>query len=405
MLYFTRQELSYTYGVSVKTAQNWVRAAKEGRMKLDLIEDGRYTYVARTPGNIATLDKLAGERKKYRPHNTSEVVKPRPEFYNHYTEPQVYDIMTNLELHHELPRQYNYFDVGAQRWDDYTHRLAAQDSYNTITTSQKLLVAIEDYLDILLEKYKRVNVIDIGVGNALPARELLAHLLKQGKLGRYIAIDISEGMLRIAKRNVNEWFKGKVRFEGYEIDITREHFSNLVAEDYIKDENEETVNLVLLLGGTLYNLRDPDSGYRVIRESMGVRDILIHTQGLDSITSRRYFDFNTQPSKPILPPIHGFVVDMLNIEPSAYKLELGYDEDTRQRFERIRFEMPLAIEFDFSLGKRRITFDKGDTILVWRFWQQTFSEVVKQFDHNGFHLLSTMQTPNRIGLLTISQLK
>lgn len=405
MLYFTRQELSYTYGVSVKTAQNWVRAAKEGRVKLDLIEDGRYTYVARTPGNIATLEKMADERKKYRPHATSEIVKPRPEFYSYYTEPQIFDIMKNLEVHRELPRQYNYFDAGAQRWDEYTQRLASQDSLNMITTSQRLLAAAEDYIDSLLGRYKRVNVVDIGVGNALPTRELLAHLLEQGKLGRYIAIDISDEMLQIAERNVKEWFDGRVAFERYEMDITREHFNNLLAEDYIKDEKEEVVNLILLLGGTLYNLRDPDSGYRVIRESMGARDILVHTQGLDSTSSRRYFDFNAQPSKPVLPPIHGFVVDMLNIEPSAYKLELGYDEQTRQRFERIRFETPLTIEFEFSIGKRRITFDKGDSVLVWRFWQQTFLEVIEQFERNGFHLLGTLQTPNRVGLLTVSQLK
>lgn len=405
MHYFTRSELAYTYGVSVKTAQNWVRAAKEGRIDLDLVPVGKHSYVARSGRNLVTLEKMAEEGKKYRPLASTEVVKPRADFYEHYSQRQVYDIVTNLESHRELPRQYNYFDGGARRWDEYTQRLSKQDTTNMITASQMLLDETRDYLDSLLAQYKRINIVDIGVGNALPVRKLLAHLLGSGKLGRYIAIDISQEMLNIAEANVKEWFDGKVEYEGYELDITRQHFDNLLAEEYVRDEKNEVVNLVLLLGGTLYNLRDPDGGYRVIRESMRARDVLVHTQGLDSRTSRRYFDFNTQPSNPVLPPIHGFVVELLNIDPEFYTIDIGYDEETRQRFERIRFEVPLTIEFEFNTGKRRVSFDKGDSILVWRFWQQRFSEVIDQFENNGFHILGAVQTANREHLLTISQLQ
>ena len=278
-----------------------------------------------------------------------------------------------------------------------------------ITATQQLLGAVQNYLDSLLGDYKRVNIVDIGVGNAIPVRALITHLLERGKLGRYIALDISQEMLNIAEANIKEWFGSEVAFESYEIDITRERFSNLLAEDYIQDKDNEVVNLALLLGGTLYNMRDPDTGYHVIRESMGVRDVLIHTQGLDSRTSRRYFsfsDFNTEPDKQELPSIHRFAVDMLNIDQSCYELETGYDEQSRQRFERIRFEVPLTIEFDFlNVGKRRVSFEKGDSILIWRFWQQSFPEVVEQFDRNGFYMLSAMQTPNREHVLTVSQVK
>ncbi|MDV7219167.1 class I SAM-dependent methyltransferase [Streptomyces prunicolor] len=409
MLYFTRTELANTYGVSVSTAKNWVKEAREGKVKLDLIENGKYTYVAHTPGNIAALEKLAGERKKYRPHGSNEVVKPRPEFYEQYSQAQIYDIVTNLEHYRELPRQYNYFDGGARRWDEYTQNLASQDTLNMVTATQQLLGTAQNYLDVLLSKYKRVNVVDIGVGNAVPVRALISHLLESGKLGRYVALDISQEMLNIAEANIKEWFGDKVAFEGHEHDITREHYTNLLAEDYIQDEHDEVVNLVLLLGGTLYNLRDPDIGYRTIHESMGVRDILIHTQGLDSRASRRYFSFtnlDAEPSRPVLPPIHGFAVDILNIAPSFYELEIGYDEESRQRFERIRFESPLTIEFEFvNIGTRRVSFEKGDSILIWRFWQQTFPEVVDQFERNGFHVLGAMQTDNREHVLTISQIK
>ena len=130
--------------MSDSTAKNWVNEARAGKLKLDLIKDGRYTYVARTPGNIATLEQLAGERKKYRPRVKNEIVRPKSSFYEQYNQAQIYDIVTNLEAYRELPRQYNYFDGGARRWDEYTRRLANQDTLNMITATQQLLGAVQN---------------------------------------------------------------------------------------------------------------------------------------------------------------------------------------------------------------------------------------------------------------------
>lgn len=404
MLYFKTSDLAYTYHVSVKTVQNWIDAAKQGKLDLDLYSKGKYKYVSNTERNIAILERLAKEGKKYRPRTSVKVVKPGSEFYKLFTEAQIYDIVNNLEVHHEVPRQYNYFDGGARHWDEYAHRLAGEDTPNMVNMTLELLEMVQSYLDALLGKYKRVNVVDIGVGNALPVRPLLAHLLDQKVLGRYIALDISREMLNIAERNIKEWFHGEVDFEDYELDITRDHFDNIIANEYITDEANTTVNLVLNLGGTLYNLRDPDDGFRIIRKSMGVRDLLIHSQKLDTNGTRRYFDFNVEPaSEPTLPLIHRFIVDQLGIDKSLYTLKQGFDETTHQRYERIRFETPVTIEFEFMSGKRGVSFEKGDSILVWRSWQQTAHEVAKQFDQNGFYVLNSAQTSDRAYILTISQ--
>jgi len=68
---------------------------------------------------------------------------------------------------------------------------------------------------------------------------------------------------------------------------------------------------------------------------------MIHTTKLDTQDTRRYFDFNLQPGETKLADIHGLVVELLNIDRTFYDVELGYDPNLKQRFERIRLKVAL----------------------------------------------------------------
>lgn len=405
MLYFKNVELAEKYHISLGTVRNWIEAAQNGKLDIALHTKDSKSYVANTASNIAAIEQLVKGRRKYRNTKAVKMVTPRSEFYKLYNQEQIYDIVTNLEMHREIPRQYNYFDGGADHWDAFTQRLAAEETPNVLTSTLKLLEKNQGYIDGLLAGYKRVNVVDIGVGNALPVRDLLARLLEQGVLGRYIAIDISAEMLEIARRNLKEWFGDKVAFEGHKLDINYDRFATLLANEYIKKDANNTANLILLLGGTLCNMRAPDGAFKIIHDSMGINDFLIHTQKLDSPETRRHFDFNVDPGSSAPAPIHGLVVDLLNIDKSLYRLELGYDEQRHERYERLRFKVALTIKFSFDGGERVIDFNKGDAILIWRSWQQLALEVINQFDRNDFYLLQTSQTEDQEYILTVSRVK
>ena len=406
MLYFRNSELADTYHVSVRTVRNWVTLAKQGKLNLILHEESGRSYVSNTTGNIALIEELAAKGKKFRPHHTIKSVTPKPEFYSLFTQAQVYDIVSNMELHHEIPRDYNYLGGGAENWDKYANRLSSETSPNNLNMTLKLLRKNQSYLDGLLENYKKINVVDIGVGNALPVRNLLEGLLQNGKLGRYIALDISPRMIEIAKNNIQEWFDGKVNFEGYTFDITREGFSNILAEDYLMPGGQETGNLILFLGGTIQNFRKRDSALRAINDSMNANDFLIHTQKLDSEATRRYFDFNSQPTNSTLAPNHRYIFDLLNIGEDFYDVEMGFDKSKNERYIRVRLKMPLIIHFEFDYGgERSVSFDKGETILLWRAWQDTATDIAALFDDNDFYILQASQTPDREYLMTISQVK
>src|SRR6185437_1076285 len=153
---------------------------------------------------------------------------------------------------------------------------------------------------------------DIGVGNGYPAKDTLTHLITKQKLGRYIGIDISPGMLEIAQKNIQDWFGDSVQFEGYELDVSHKRFTDILARDYFNKAAPDTVNIILVLGGVFSNFRKQSIPLQVVNDSMGANDLLIHSQKLDTTATRRYFDFSDEPGKMSLAPNHRLILDMFN---------------------------------------------------------------------------------------------
>ncbi len=402
MIYFKHSQLTNDYHVSLKTVHNWIDAAKNGKLDLQLHEQNGRVYVANTPNNLIVLEKLADKGKKYRNNLHHKVVSPKPEFYETYSRRQVLDIISNLSIHHEIPQQYNYFDGGAADWDNWLERLREDKASNilkgTIDLIHSNLVAIDD----VLEGYERVNIVDLGPGNALPVRELLEHLKERSVLHRYIAIDISKEMLSIAEKNVKKWFDGEVSFEGHQRDFSSERFDDLLVDDMLSHESDKTLNLVLLLGGTLENFRSPRDVIKMVYGSMGSQDLLIYTEKPDTEAARRYFDFNSSSGSSSLSPFYSLALSHLSVDGSFYDVERGFDEQNQLRFVRIRFKKAVTIRLTFEEGGRDISFEKGDTILLLRMWHKKVFEIISMFQNVGLTLLHANISKNREYLLTIS---
>lgn len=402
MLYFKHSELVNNYHVSLKTVHNWIDAAKQGKLEVQLHERNGRTYIANTPTNLIALENLADKGKKYRNTLHHKVVTPRAEFYELYSPRQILDIISNLNIHREIPRQYNYLDGGANNWDNWLKRIANEQTSNLLKGTVELLHNNLGVILRLLEGKRRVNVIDIGVGNAFPIQELLGNLLDRGLLHRYIGIDISQSMLDIAEKNITEWFGGRVNFEGHLRDMGFERFDDLLISDMLGSRSEETINLVLLLGATPANFRNPTDILKVTYGSLGNNDLFVYTDKRDTEAARRYFDFGSQAGAAQLSPNHSFILSLMNIDPSIYEPEMGYDSAKRMRYIRIRLNTALTIQFKFRGVERSVNLEKGDTILLFRYWHQTVLELISDFEEVGFTLLHSSLTNNREYLLTIS---
>lgn len=403
MVYFKHSELVNDYHVSLKTIHNWIDSAKQGKLDLQLHEQNGRTYIANTPGNLISLGNLVDKGKKYRNTLHHKIVSPKAEFYDVYSRRQMNDIVSSLTIHREIPQQYNYLDGGAESWNDWMERLVSEQTPSILKGTIELIETNLATIDRLVEGKKRVNVIDVGVGNALPGKTLIAHLLDKGVLSRYIALDISQSMLDIAEQNVKEWFGDRVQFEGHVRDISYERFDDLLVDDMLGANAKDTLNLVMVLGSTPANFRFPMDVLRVIYNSMGSHDLLLYTRKPDTKASRRYFDFSPDKgSAATLSPLYSFALNLLNLDSSLYQPEMGFDEEARMRYVQIRFKTALTIRFQFKDSVRDVSFEKGDAILLLRVWHQTVLELTSQFDEVGFSLLHATLTQDREYLMTIS---
>lgn len=400
MKYFKNTELAKLYHVSEKSVRNWIQATLDGKLSLQLYGKDEKPYIANTSKNTQLIEQLVAKGKKYKNTRGYRVVTPTPKFYTLYTPKQILDIVSNLDIYRETPLQYCYFNSGAQHWDQYTHNLLKQTAPNSLLNTLQLLDLSMGYLDVLLQDCKQVNIIDIGVGNALPSKGVVEHFLERGLLKRYIGLDISKELLNIAERNVHEWFGGRVNFEGYIRDINYDRFDDLLVTEAFGADTDSTVNIMLFLGGTIGNFREPDRSLSTIHDSMGKKDLLFFSQKLDTERTRRYFEMTDRGNLEF-----DLLLKLLNIDESLYTLEQFFDEKKMARHVQARLNVALAIKFQLDGRERVLEFNKGETILLLRMRHQNALSTIEQYDANGFELLQATRSKNQEHLLSAFRIK
>jgi uncharacterized SAM-dependent methyltransferase len=405
MKYFKNTELAKLYNVSEKSVRNWIEAARQGKLDLQLIAEGDRYYIANTTKNSLAIEHLVDKGKKYKNSRGYRQITPSPAFYELFDSKEILDITSNLDIYHEIPLQYCYFDDGASIWDAYVQKLSHEQSPNILANTIELLDLNLAYIEGLVKGTGRVNIIDIGPGNGYPVRKFLEHFMSTGRLNRYIGIDVSRDMLDIAEHNIRAWFNDKIEFEGHIRDIAHERFNDLLAIDTFNKE-DPVQNIVLFLGSTLSNFRDPGQPLAAIHESMGKRDLLIFSKQLDTPNARRYFDFDIDTnSKAKLSPLGRFTFETLGIDESLYDVEQFFDTEHMARRLQIRLTVALSIEFQLGGKTKVINFNKGDVILFWRHRHQGALETIQQFNANGFNLLQAITSVDGECLLSISNIK
>lgn len=379
MSYYKKADLVKQYGVNTRTISRWIQKETD----LELIDVEGRPQILKTLKNQRIMEGLAAERRKYLNSNSHKVIRPSSAFYNVYSQEQVQEILSQIDTDREIPHKYTYFSEGAQYWDKYTHEVANLEESNSVTSTIELLEVNTAYIDHLLEDHPAVNIIDVGVGNALPSRRLVGHLLKQGKLNRYVAIDISPTMLNIAAENVKEWFgdefeQRNVSIEKYVADVSMEPFVSMTAEP-----PGGAINLVLMLGSTLVNFHKPQHALDNIRTSLQKHDLFIYTVKLDSSKSRD--QFSETKSKGGLPRHREFVVESLGISPDYYEVITTYDQDERARSMRIKLKHAVTIEAKVMGQTWKVELNKADEIVVWRARHYSQFEIERLFYDAGFN--------------------
>jgi uncharacterized SAM-dependent methyltransferase len=404
MKYFKNTELAKLYHVSEKTVRNWITAAQEGKLDLQLHIEGGRPYISNTGKNTNRIEQLVEKGRKYKNRRGYKTVTPSEAFYKMYSQKQILDIVSNLSIHHEIPVQYTYIDGGAYYWDQYAKHMASDTSSNVLKKTIELMDRSSENIDDLIEN-RRVNIVDLGPGNGLPVHSMITRMLKQGRMGRYIALDCSKDMLGILKQNISDWFGGKVRCEAHVRDFSTERFDDLISPDYAGNDPEAPVNIVLLLGGTLSNQRHPERILQLISSCLGPNDLLIHSGFLDTPKTRRYFDFDVSRSSQKLTPKHRLILDFLNIDESLYGVERKYDRDLGARSISFNPTVDISLEINVGNNVHRVELKKGEPILIWRHWHSRAVEVINLFDQNDFDVMQATKSSDGQYILTTSKIK
>jgi SAM-dependent methyltransferase len=337
-------------------------------------------------------------------HKSLRSVVPAPEFYSLFRPEQVTDIVHSIAQRREIPTQYNYVGVGATHWDAYANWMAHQDTPNAVNSAIRLIHGNEARLDDLLSPGQTVRIVDIGPGNALTVRGLIARLLDRKILDRYVAVDISAQMLEIAERNVTAWFDHRVPVELHQGDFCRDGIAGLYnGSTSGRTSSQSTRNLVLLTGGTLYNFPSPDEVLQNLYNSMRPSDLLLCTVKVDTDSSRRHINLGPGGQAGRLMLNHRVVLDLLNIDESDYVVHQGFREFRRERFVEIRFTRPIVIDFGGAgAGTPSVTIGTQERLLLWRYRHYDAADVLHQFERNGFTIRGADLSASREQLLVVA---
>jgi len=405
MRFFKNSELVHKYGVSDKTVRNWIAASLEGKLALKLFQENGKYFIADSVFNGVALKRIVENGKKYRNTLSHKTISPKKEFYDQFTQPQIVEICNQLEKSKEISWHYSYFGEAAAYWDTYLNELHETGGGNMITNTHDVLAVNYNYIDAHIRDYEYVNIINICAGNGLAAKDITAHIHAQGKLNRFVTIDISPDVLSIAANNMEKWFSGKIKAESHLLDLRHQWFGDALAVDPNGIESSKVINLVLFIAGPIVNFEFPQQPLRTIHDSLNMQDLLLTTHKRDTEETRTFFDFNIQSDKSLIGHRRKILVDLLNIDESYYSVEQALYSADKVSYIYMRLTVGITLQFKSGNYKKTISFEKGETLSLWRAWQFTDMDLLNLLHDTGFSLLQSSQSIDRQMLMTISKVK
>lgn len=315
-----------------------------------------------------------------------QAVSPHEDFYRTYSAAQVDAIVDSLNHRAEFPYELTYLGDGSEMWRagevPSNPELAPMFSdFDTILTSRA------EQLLALAPSSSPVQIVDLGPGTTRPVRGLIRHLLDRSRLTGYRAIDISAEILELARENLRVDFPAQVeRFALRRGDFTGPDLARvLTAERTPGHDGADPVRFVILAGATLYNFGEPTQVLRHVCHVMSEHDVLLLTLRIDTGVDRPPFMDQVSVGGPYKPQqLAG--LDLLAVDRSWYVTETGFDPVRSEVFVRARFLEPVTVTFDVGDDQKTVSFEPGDTVLVWRYLYHDSAAVVDQLTRCGLQV-------------------
>jgi len=288
-----------------------------------------------------------------------------------FSKKQEFELITSLRSRGEIPLKFVYMGQGARMWDE----ISKKESCDGILNMEHglLMRHMNDFLNTFSGQ-KKLNVVDLGCGNGIPAIPLIRKAKEAGFEVRYAPLDISRELLDMASRNVSAQFPG-ISVIPKEIDFEAGNFADIIYEI----GSGGYANLFIFFGNTLGNFSNEGRTLSNFRDSMGSNDYLLVGTELANLARIDLIVQRYEEHQPIR-RIHMMLPGKIGIKESDAEYEVSWNEREQQIESKIRMRRDVTAR----VGDERILLKKGERILLMRSKKHTESSLTGLLSDTGF---------------------
>ncbi|MFA4907472.1 MAG: L-histidine N(alpha)-methyltransferase [archaeon] len=293
-----------------------------------------------------------------------------------YSPKQSAEFVTALKGRKEIPLKFEYFREGSEKWQ----RVVNSPDYGLGSIE---LGIIDQNVKRIIGDVGKANIIDIGCGTGVKAMPLIREMSKI-KAPKYMAFDISNEMLDLAKNNLKRAFP-QLNSEFVNLDFEQ---TNLAQETLRIREKNFRKSLFIFLGNTLGNVSDKGRVLTNIRESMIMEDNLLI--GNELFDLERVSDIISHYKKSR--EVRDFVLNSLvhyGLNEKDGKIIISFNKDKSQ----VEGHFALKKDKTIKASNKKIELKKGDKILLLVSYKGTLKKMQLLLADLGFVILHTYLTP------------
>lgn len=317
------------------------------------------------------------------PSTIIRTAKPSSRFYSIFSKTEILEIIHALENRRELPLKYSYKGRGAKIWNAYYLKYIIPKWYRSSSLEIDFLRENFEYISGKIKNCKKVNIIDVGAGNSYPVKEFIYRLNKIDRVNKYIALDISEELLKLSENNFRKWFPS-IEFISYAIDIENSCIPEILLKQATLEPNN-VANIILHLGVTMGNHHNRSGVLKNLRDSMRKNDILVFTSETGSNskwdgTVRGGYKYHAEQ-------VYKWIKNKIGIKAEDCELVRKYDLKTDSIVANMKFRHNYTINFSFKGIDKNIEISKDEEITVWRHRKYEMPELLQEIEQAGLQLV------------------
>jgi uncharacterized SAM-dependent methyltransferase len=315
--------------------------------------------------------------------SNTRIAKPSSEFYSVFSQAEILEIIHALETRWEFPLKYSYKGQGAKIWHNFYQKFLLPKWYRKSNVEIDLLRDNFEYINSNLTNCSQVNVIDVGAGTSYPAKEFVARFNQLNKINKYIALDISEGLLAVSRKNFTSWFP-EIEYSNQQLDIENSSIPDILPENY-NIQPPDTAKIILHLGVTMGNHHNRNKVLKNFRRSMGKNDFLVFTNEIGS--NSQWDGIARGGCKYHAEEIYQAIKNKVGLKSQDCQLVRKYDLETDSVVANIKFRHDYNINFSFQGINKQIEIPKGREITIWRHHKYEMPELIQELERAELQLV------------------